>query len=113
MNLSDRKRFRARLAVIEAKEAERLVQRREREEWEKRVKRIDALKMKPEFELTPREILELEENVRADPLYSALKAYERGQRKAKLEGDLRHEAVPNPCPACRTTFEQPALKAQR
>jgi hypothetical protein len=85
MNPSNRKRFRARLAILEAKEAERSLQRRKSEERKKYSDRIDSLKSKPEFELTPRELLELEENRRQDPIYPALKAWSRVLREDQLE----------------------------
>src|SRR6266436_3482631 len=110
MNPSNRKRFRARLTVLEAKESEHLLQRLKREEYEKHTNRIDLLRSKPEFELTPGELLALV--LRQDPMYPAMKAWGRALRESQLQErkeypHLHRSRVPKPCPACRTMSEQP------
>ena len=53
--MNTRKRFRAQLAVLEAKQAARMAQRREGEKKQKAQERIEELRRKPEEELTPEE----------------------------------------------------------
>jgi len=111
MSSIDRRRFRARLAVLEAKLPKPLPEQRESEEEQKCTSRHEVLVSKPKFELTPPEILELEALMRQDPLYPSYIAWGRGLPEVRFEGyPLNHKRrVRNPCPACRTTSEQPVL----
>jgi len=109
MSSIDRKRFRARLAVLEAKLPELLSEQRKSEERQKCISRHEVLVSKPKFELTPPEILELGALLRQDPLYPSYIAWGRGLPNVRFDPLDRKRPVRNPCPACRTTSEQPVL----
>ena len=113
MSSIDRKQFRARLAVLEAKLPELLSEQRKSEERQKCISRHEVLVSKPKFELTPSEILEIGAMLRQDPLYPSYRAWGRGLPNLQFDCNndpLNHKRrVRNPCPACRTTSEQPVL----